>query len=91
MILEIVTPEMVVFSGQVDSVAVPGVNGEFQMLNLHAPVVSLLTKGSIRIFGDVKLNDATAGLFKKANGTTNLEITGGVIEMAGNKAIILAD
>ncbi len=91
MILEIVTPEMVVFSGEVESVAVPGVNGEFQMLNLHAPVVSLLTKGAIRIFGDVKLQEATASMFKKANGTTNMDITGGVIEMDGNKAIILAD
>jgi F-type H+-transporting ATPase subunit epsilon len=91
MVLEIITPEMVLFSGQVESVSVPGVDGQFQMLDNHAPVVSLLTKGSVKIFGNVKLDEATAGLFKKADGTTNFDITGGVIEMTGNKAIILAD
>lgn len=91
MILEIVTPEMVLFSGQVDSVSVPGVDGQFQMLDNHAPVVSLLTKGSVKIFGNVQLDEATASLFKKADGTTNFEIKGGVIEMTGNKAIVLAD
>ena len=39
MYLEIVTPEAVLFSGEVDSVAVPGINGEFEMLSNHAPIV----------------------------------------------------
>ncbi|MDP5077051.1 MAG: F0F1 ATP synthase subunit epsilon [Nonlabens sp.] len=91
MVLEIVTPEMVLFSGEVESVSVPGVNGQFQMLDNHAPVVSLLTKGSVKIFGNVQLDETVATLFKKADGTTNFEISGGVIEMTGNKAIVLAD
>ena len=49
MILEIVSPEATLFKGEVTSVAVPGVNGEFQMLNNHAPIVSLLTKGNVKI------------------------------------------
>ena len=40
MYLEIVTPEASLVSGEVESVTVPGVNGEFQMLNNHASIVS---------------------------------------------------
>ena len=47
MILEIVSPEATLFKGEVTSVAVPGINGEFQMLNNHAPIVSLLAGGAI--------------------------------------------
>lgn len=46
--LEIVSPEATLFSGEVTSVSVPGANGEFQMLNNHAPIVSILTKGSVK-------------------------------------------
>ena len=46
MILEIVSPEATLFKGEVTSVAVPGVNGEFQMLNNHAPIVSILKQGT---------------------------------------------
>ena len=49
MYLEIVSPEATLFSSEVDSVSVPGVNGEFQMLNNHAPIVSLLREGTVKI------------------------------------------
>ena len=42
MILEIVSPEATLLHSEVDIISVPGVNGEFQMLNNHAPIVSLL-------------------------------------------------
>ena len=51
MYLEIVTPEATLFKGEVDSVAVPGVLGEFEMLKDHAPIVSLLKAGHVKIFG----------------------------------------
>ena len=41
MYLEIVSPEATLFSGEVDSIYVPGVNGDFEMLNNHAAIVSL--------------------------------------------------
>ena len=44
MILEIVSPEATLFSGEVTSVSVPGINGEFQMLYNRAAVVSILRK-----------------------------------------------
>ena len=47
--LEIVSPEAVLFSSHVDSISVPGTDGEFQMLNNHAAVVSTLKEGTIKI------------------------------------------
>lgn len=82
---------MTLYSGEVESVAVPGVNGEFQMLDNHAPVVSLLAKGAVKIYGNVTIDESVASLFVKGDGTTDFHITGGVIEMKDNKAIVLAD
>jgi F-type H+-transporting ATPase subunit epsilon len=91
MILEIVTPEHTIFKGEVESVSVPGVDGQFQMLDNHAPVVSLLAKGAVKIFGNVTIPKDMANMFQKVDGTTNYPITGGVLEMKDNKAIVLAD
>ncbi|ARN78646.1 hypothetical protein BST97_11955 [Nonlabens spongiae] len=91
MVLEIVTPEHTIFKGEVESVSVPGVNGQFQMLDNHAPVVSLLTEGSVKIFGNVNLTEENSNHFLKEDGTTNFHISGGVLEMKDNKAIVLAD
>ena len=49
MFLEIVSPEKTLFTGDVTSVHVPGTEGSFQILNNHAPIVSTLKKGSIRL------------------------------------------
>ena len=90
--LEIVTPEATLFSGQVTSVAVPGVEGEFQMLNNHAAVVSLLGPGMVKVWGDMDLAEEVAPKFSKAkDGTTRLEIQSGTVEMRDNKVVILAD
>ncbi|WP_103069297.1 F0F1 ATP synthase subunit epsilon [Aquimarina sediminis] len=92
MYLEIVTPEAVLFSGEVTSVAVPGADGEFQMLDNHAPIISLLGKGNVKVYGDMDLNEEVADKFTKGeNGATLLSITSGTIEMKDNKVIVLAD
>ena len=49
MLLEIVSPEAKLFSGEITSISVPGVDGSFQILNNHAPIVSLLQKGTVNI------------------------------------------
>ena len=49
MLLEIVSPEAKLFSGEVTSVTLPGVDGSFQILNNHAPIVSILGKGVVKI------------------------------------------
>ena len=91
MFLEIVTPEAVLFSGEVDSVAVPGINGEFQMLDNHAPIVSLLQEGNVKIKGNLELNEEVQDQFSKDGDDTLLAINSGTIELNENKIIILAD
>lgn len=91
MFLEIVTPEAVLFSGEVDSVAVPGINGEFEMLNNHAPVVSLLQAGNVKIKGVGQIEEEYKDKFSKEGNHTLLAISSGTIELNENKVIILAD
>lgn len=92
MYLEIVSPEATLFAGEVDSVTVPGVNGEFQMLQNHAPVVSLLQEGKVKVQGDVTIDEGFEDKFSKGpNGETVLEISSGTVEMKDNKVIVLAD
>ncbi|GMN06814.1 hypothetical protein MTsPCn5_22030 [Croceitalea sp. MTPC5] len=92
MYLEIVSPEATLFAGEVTSVTVPGINGEFQMLQNHAPILSLLQEGNVKIKGDMKIDEDFQGKFSKgADGETVLSITSGTIEMKDNKVIVLAD
>lgn len=93
MFLEIVTPEAVLFSSEVTSVAVPGINGEFQMLSNHAPVVSLLGAGIIKIeASNASIDEKFEDRFTKINdGRLSFKINSGTLEMKDNKAIILAD
>jgi F-type H+-transporting ATPase subunit epsilon len=78
MLLEIITPESKLFTGEITSIKLPGMDGEFEILNNHAPIISTLSKGVIRIID----ND---------NNTEKFEVNGGVIEMQNNKIIVLAD
>ncbi len=90
--LEIVSPEATLFSGNVTSVTVPGLNGEFQVLDNHAPIVSLLQEGNVKIGGEVSLEEEYASKFiKNKEGKTTLPITSGTMEMKDNKVIVLVD
>lgn len=92
MYLEIVTPEATLFSGNVESVAVPGVNGEFEMLNNHAPIISLLKEGHVKIYGDIKIEEKVENRFVKGDKRGMwLAINSGTIELKDNKIIVLAD
>ena len=93
MILEIVSPEAKLFSGEVTSVSLPGVVGDFQMLNNHAPIVSLLKKGIVRISAtSFRFSKESEDLFTKVNDQNyTIAIQSGTIEMKDNKVIVLAD
>ena len=92
MFLEIVSPEATLFSGEVESVTVPGINGEFQMLNNHAPIVSLLQAGDVKIEGEITLEEEYEDSFTSdASGKTILSISSGTVEMKDNHVIVLAD
>ncbi len=89
--LEIISPEAILLKADVTSVAVPGINGDFQMLNDHAPIVSLLKKGKVVIDGNVSIEKEYEDKFVTNGNKTVLEITSGTIEMSDNKIIILVD
>ena len=92
MYLEIVSPEATLFAGEVNSVTVPGINGEFQMLKDHAPIVSLLQQGKVVVDGAITIEEEYQDKFTKdAKGRTVLNIISGTVEMKDNKVIVLAD
>ncbi|GHC45879.1 F0F1 ATP synthase subunit epsilon [Ulvibacter litoralis] len=92
MYLEIVTPEASIVSGEVDLVTVPGMEGSFQMMNNHAPIVSLLDAGVVRFKGNPTIAAGFESKFTKvAEGEWSLQISGGTVEMNNNKIIVLAD
>ncbi len=81
MFLEIFTPDEKVFEGEVESTILPGTNGEFQILNDHAPLVSSLGLGDIRYNYHVD---------NKAK-VTFLRVDGGVAEVLNNKILVLVE
>jgi F-type H+-transporting ATPase subunit epsilon len=78
MFLEITTPDKKVFSGDVNLVQLPGTSGSFEILNDHAPLISTLTKGKIKIIDEEKK-------------TQFFEINSGVVEVLKNKIVVLAE
>jgi F-type H+-transporting ATPase subunit epsilon len=93
MTLEIVSPEATLFSGEVTSVTLPGVDGSFQLLNHHAPIVSILREGNVRITANsFKFNkDGQAKFSKIDEKTYSIAILSGTVEMNHNKVIVLVD
>ncbi len=75
--LEIMTPEKKVFEGEVTIATFPGSDGSFQIMNDHAPLISLLKDGVV--------------IYKSKDTTGQVNITGGVVEVLKNKVILLAD
>ena len=71
MILEVVSPEATLFSGEVNSVAVPGANGVFQVLDNHAPIVSILNPGTVKIGGK---NIIASSFLKMCNITVKRQV-----------------
>ncbi|WP_366186091.1 F0F1 ATP synthase subunit epsilon [Flavobacterium ovatum] len=93
MILEIVSPERSLFQGEITSISVPGVDGSFQILNNHAPIVSILQKGIVSInASSFMFSKESNDLFTKVSDQNyTLAISSGTIEMKDNKVIVLAD
>lgn len=92
MFLEIVSPEATLLKSEVETVFVPGVDGEFQMLENHAPIVSILGKGEVKFRGkDIIILEQHANRFKKVNDLFVLPINSGTIELKANNIIILVD
>lgn len=76
--IEILTPEKKVYEGDVSIATFPGTDGSFQVLDNHAPLISLLSEGVVE--------------YKTKSGSREtVKITGGVVEVLRNKVILLAD
>jgi F-type H+-transporting ATPase subunit epsilon len=93
--LDIITPESKVFNGEVVSVLLPGIDGLFQILNNHAPIISALKEGTLKIELEkpFERTEKTNSLIQedKNNKIIRVDIKGGVVEMTNNKIIVLAE
>jgi F-type H+-transporting ATPase subunit epsilon len=76
--LEIITPAKIVFKGNIESVTIPGVEGSFQVLKNHAPLISVFEIGLVKIKAD-------------ANTTKYFATGGGTVEVLNNNVLVLAD
>ena len=78
MVLEILTPDKKIFSGDVYGVQLPGITGMFEVLEKHAPLVSALKAGKLKILKD-------------KNSTALYTIQSGFVEVLNNKATVLVE
>lgn len=77
--LEILTPEKKLYSGEVYGVQMPGISGSFEVLDKHAPLISALKPGKIKVLKD------------KQNHTAFFEIQGGFVEVLNNRVTVLVE
>jgi len=77
--LEILTPEKKLYSGEVHGVQMPGISGSFEVLEKHAPLVSALKAGRIKVLKD------------KQNHFSFFDIQGGFVEVLANKVTVLVE
>jgi F-type H+-transporting ATPase subunit epsilon len=78
MTLEILTPDKKIFSGEVYGVQLPGISGMFEVLDKHAPIVSALKTGKLKILKD-------------KNASSLYTIQGGFVEVLNNKTTVLVE
>ncbi len=76
--LEILSPEKKVFSGNVYGIQLPGIEGSFEVLENHAPIIATLGKGKLKVIKD-------------KNSSELYDITGGFVEVLNNNASVLVE
>ncbi|MCX6238451.1 MAG: ATP synthase F1 subunit epsilon [Bacteroidia bacterium] len=76
--IEIITPEKLLFAGEIKLVKLPGTLGSFEIMENHAPIISTLSKGKIKV--------------KETNGNiVYFEIVGGLVEASNNEIKVLVE
>ena len=90
--LEIITPESSLFKGEVTSVTLPGLDGVFQVLNNHAPIISSLKNGEVifELSGNETDPEMSNSLIRSGS-KVHAIIQGGVAELNNNRLVILAE
>ena len=95
LVVDILTPEASVFSGEVVSVTLPGLDGAFQVLPNHAPIISALKPGIMKVELSTAFDSDhfKSKLISTTGDSRKIEITinGGVAELTNNKMIVLAE
>ena len=76
MIVEVITPDKVLFSGEAISIKLPGSGGAFEALANHSPLISSLDKGDV--------------IVKTESGDETFPVSGGIVEVLNNKVVVLA-
>ncbi|HNX44804.1 MAG TPA: ATP synthase F1 subunit epsilon [Bacteroidales bacterium] len=76
--IEIVTPDTTIFTGEITLAQLPGLDGSFEIMNNHAPLISVLKKGRIKILN-------------KQQQVQYFDVKGGVVEVLENKVLVLAE
>lgn len=76
--IEILTPDQTIFTGEAALVQLPGIDGSFEILKNHAPLISALGPGQIKVQDQNKKDQF-------------FEIKGGVVEVLKNKVLVLAE
>ena len=76
--LDIITPETTLFAGEVTLVQLPGIDGSFEILDNHAPLISVLKEGKVKVQDTQKQ-------------TQFFDVKGGVVEVLFNKVLVLAE
>lgn len=75
--LNILTPENNIFSGEAESVQLNGMDGKFEILNNHAPLIASLIEGTVRI--------------KTASGKQEIKLKSGIVEVLKNNVSVLTE
>jgi F-type H+-transporting ATPase subunit epsilon len=78
MFVEIITPDKTIFEGNISMIQLPGSKGGFEILKNHAPILSTLNKGTIRVIDE-------------AGKEHSFTVDGGVIENKSNKIVVLVE
>ena len=77
MVIEIISPNNLIFRGEVDSIQLTGKEGSFGILNNHAPIIATLQEGKVSVMQD--------------GSEKQFDIAGGVVEVLKNKVIVLSE
>jgi F-type H+-transporting ATPase subunit epsilon len=83
--LEILTPERKLYSGEVYGVQMPGISGSFEVLEKHAPLVSALKAGRVKVLKDKPTGSGGQQHF------SYFDIQGGFVEVLNNKVTVLVE
>ena len=76
--VEIITPEDLAYQGEISLIQLPGIDGSFELLENHAPMIAMLSSGNVKVI-------------EKNNDTVFFFIQGGVVEVLKNKILVLAE